>query len=376
MMRWTVPLVSVLVFAATGCKREEIQVYQAPKEAPAGAPAAAAGAAASPHGGAPAGGRVPWTVPDGWGTKASSSSMRIASYEVKADDGRSLDISVIPLGGQSGSLLENVNRWRNELKLAPVTEADLDAQVKPVLIGSTTGKLLNIVSEQATLEGKFRERTLAALLNLEGTTIFFKLRGEDRLAGENEPKFLAWLKSVQTDPSASAPASASAVAAPAAPSPIPPMVSSGTAGVPPPPATDVPKWDPPAHWKAGGQRPMRLATFEVPGGGGQVADLSISALGGSAGGLLANFNRWRTQQLGLSAATEADLPKICSQVPITGGTATVVDFSGEGEFQGTRMLAAIVSQADRTWFFKLTGSDAVVGPERENFLKFLKSVEF
>jgi hypothetical protein len=35
-----------------------------------------------------------------------------------------------------------------------------------------------------------------------------------------------------------------------------------------------------------------------------------------------------------------------------------------------------VSQADRTWFFKLTGSDAVVGPERENFLKFLKSVEF
>jgi hypothetical protein len=374
MIRWTVPLVSVLVLAASGCKREEIQVYQAPKDSPTGAPAAPAGTAANPHGAGPAGGRVPWIVPDGWNTKASTSSMRIASYEVKADDGRSLDISVIPLGGQSGSLLDNVNRWRNELKLAPIAEADLEAQVKPVAIGSTTGKLLNIVSEQPTLEGKFKERTLAALLNLEGTTIFFKLRGEDRLASENEPKFLAWLKSVQTDLPASAPAPAAA--APAAPNPIPPMVSSSTAGVPPPPATDVPQWTPPAHWKAGGQRPMRLATFEVPGGSGQVADLSISALGGSAGGLLANLNRWRTQQLGLPAATEADLPKITSQVPVNGGSATVVDFSGEGELKGTRMLAAIVSQADRTWFFKLTGPDAVVGPERENFVKFLKSVKF
>lgn len=374
MIRWTVPLVSVLVLAATGCKREEIQVYQAPKDSPTAAPAASAGAGANPHGAAPAGGKVPWTVPDGWNTKASTSSMRIASYEVKTDDGRSLDISVIPLGGQAGSLLDNVNRWRNELKLAPVTEAELDAQVKPVPIGATTGKLLNIVSEQPTIEGKLKERTLAALLNLEGTTIFFKLRGEDRLATENEPKFLAWLKSVQTEIPAASPAPAAA--APAAPNPIPPMVSSSTAGVPPPPATDVPQWSPPAHWKAGGQRPMRLATFEVPGGSGQVADLSISALGGSAGGLLANLNRWRTQQLGLPAATEADLPKITSQVPVSGGSATVVDFSGEGELKGTRMLAAIVSQADRTWFFKLTGPDAVVGPERENFVNFLKSVKF
>lgn len=373
MFRRTIPLLSALVLASLGCKREEIQVYQAPKDSPTPPVAAAhgGGGGADPHGGgATAAAKLPWVVPDGWNAKASS-GMRIASYEVKAADGRSVDISVVPLGGQSGSLLDNVNRWRNELKLAPITEAGLGTEVKGVPIGTTTGKLVNLVSEGANLEGKFKERTLAAILDLEGTTIFFKLRGEDQLATENEPKFRAWLQSVQT----SLPA-ANEAAASAAPNPIPPMASTSTAGVPPPPATAVPQWEPPAHWKAGGQRPMRLATFEVPGGKDQVADLSISALGGSAGGMLANINRWRTQQLGLSAATEADLPKISSEVPISGGKATLVDFAGEGELKGTRMLAAVVAQNDRTWFFKLTGPDAVVGAERENFVKFLKSVKF
>jgi hypothetical protein len=372
MFRRTIPLLSVLVIASLGCKREEIQVYQAPKDSPVPAVAPAPGGGADPHGGAAtASAKLPWVVPDGWTAKASS-GMRIASYEVKAADGRSVDISVVPLGGQSGSLLDNVNRWRNELKLAPITEASLDTEVKGVPIGTTTGKLVNLVSEGANLEGKFKERTLAAILDLEGTTIFFKLRGEAQLALENEPKFRAWLQSVQT----TIPSPTEAAAAPAAPNPSPPMTSSSTAGVPPPPATAVPQWEPPAHWKAGGQRPMRLATFEVPGGNNQVADLSISALGGSAGGMLANINRWRTQQLGLTAATEADLPKISSEVPVSGGKATLVDFAGEGELKGTRMLAAVVSQDDRTWFFKLTGPESVVGAERENFVKFLKSVKF
>ncbi len=373
MLRWSIPLLSAVSLAFLGCKREEVQVYQAPKDSPAPAPAmAAAGGAASPHGAAPvAGNRPPWTVPDGWSPKTGGSSMRVASYEVKTADGRSVDISVVPLGGQAGSLLDNVNRWRNELKLPPIAEAQLADAVRSVPIGATSGKYLNIVTEQPNPETKRKERTLAAIMDLGGTTIFFKLRGDDELAAENEPKFLSWLQSVQTGAPEAAPA-----AAVVTPNPIPPMVSSSTAGVPPPPATAVPQWEPPAHWKLGGQRPMRLATFEVPGANGLEADLSISALGGTAGGMLANINRWRTQQLGLPAATEADLPKISSQVPVSGGSATLVDFAGAGELEGTRMLAAVVSQSDRTWFFKLSGPDAVVGAERENFVKFLKSVKF
>ncbi len=370
MFRWHTPLLIAFALAPLGCKREEIQVYQAPKDAPTPATAVA-----SPHGDGQAPSAMakpPWVVPAGWSEKPNSGGMRIASYGVTAADGRSVDISVVPLGGQSGGELENLNRWRGQIGLGPVAEADLAAQSQPVPIGTLAGKLFEMVGDKPTLEGKYKARTAAAILSLSGTTVFFKMTGEDALVTENKPKFLEWLKTVQTG----AGGAMEPTAASASPTPIPPMVSSSTAGVPPPPATGVPQWEPPAHWKAGGPRPMRLASFTVPGADNKEADLSISALGGAAGGLLANINRWRTQQLGLAAATEADLPKLSSEVPVTGGSATVVDFAGDGELKGTRMLAAIVARNDRTWFFKLTGPEAVVGAEKENFVKFLKSVKF
>lgn len=286
--------------------------------------------------------------------------MRRASYGVTAADGRTIDISVVLLGAQAGSELDNVNRWRNELKLAPITEAELPAATQPVSIGTVPGKLYEMVSSGATLEGGFKERTLAATLSLAGSTVFFKLRGEDALALENKPKFLAWLKSVQTGPAQP-------------PAPAGDMASQPVA---PPPATGTPQWTPPAHWQAGGQRPMRLASFAIPNPAGDPADLSISALGGAAGGLLANINRWRQQQLGLPAATEADLATLAEKLTMDGSEATLVDFTGTGGFAGTRMLAAIVSRGDRTWFFKLTGDEKLLAAERENFVGFLKSVKF
>jgi hypothetical protein len=40
------------------------------------------------------------------------------------------------------------------------------------------------------------------------------------------------------------------------------------------------------------------------------------------------------------------------------------------------MLAAIVARPDRTWFYKMTGDNALVAAEREPFLKFLKSIKY
>ena len=41
-----------------------------------------------------------------------------------------------------------------------------------------------------------------------------------------------------------------------------------------------------------------------------------------------------------------------------------------------KKLAAIVSRPDRTWFYKLTGPTALVATERENFIRFVKSVKY
>lgn len=369
------PCLAVVVtasLAATGCKKEEIQVYRAPKDiASAGAVASgsvmpAAAPRATPDASAE---RPPWTVPDGWKEKPrDGTSMRIASYGVTAPDGRSVDISVVPLGPVAGSELDNVNRWRRELKLGEIGQADLGGLTASASIGTMAGKLYDMVGDQPTLDGKFKARTVAAILSTGGTTVFFKMIGEDALVTENKPKFLAWLKSVDTgDASPSSPSPT------AAPAPTIPTTPPGMAGpVSPPPSTDLPQWEVPDGWKPKAATTMRLASFVV----GADGDLSVVALGPAAGGTLANVNRWRSQ-LGLSALTDAELGAATTSVTLASGpTATVVEVTGEGQFAGRKTLAAIIARPDRTWFYKLSGESGLVTAEKERFVKFIKSVKY
>ena len=61
-------------------------------------------------------------------------------------------------------------------------------------------------------------------------------------------------------------------------------------------------WTVPDGWEAGKESSMRLASYNVPLSGGEVGDFSLVKLGGAAGGVLANLNRWRGQ-IGLEDAT-------------------------------------------------------------------------
>lgn len=363
--------------AGFGCKKEEIQVYQAPKDlvsAPAAAAAPSGSAStSSPSSARPSAGaeRPPWQVPQGWTEKPrEGSSMRIASYGVSAPDGRTVDISVVPLGPVAGSELDNVNRWRGQIGLAAITQADLDSQTAAVPIGGMTGKMYDMAGTQPTLDGKYKARIVAAVLNAGGTTVFFKMIGEDALVVENKPKFLAWLKSVDTgDSSSSSSPSSTGPASSTPPAAAPP----GMAGpVTPPPSTGLPQWEVPDGWKSVPASTMRLASFVVGAGG----DLSVVALGPAAGGTLANLNRWRGQ-MGLGPISEAEVGSATQAIPLQGGaTATLAEFAGEGNAAGRKMLAAIVARPDRTWFYKLTGDAALVTAEHDRFVKFVKSVKY
>lgn len=118
---------------------------------------------------------------------------------------------------------------------------------------------------------------------------------------------------------------------------------------------------------------MRLASFEIPGEGGAVGDLSISTLAAAGGALLPNVNRWRGQ-VKLGPTDEATLAKEAVAVTLKSGQAgTVVDLGAGGG--GTRILGAIVPDGDKVWFFKLTGPDTLVGKEREGYLRWVKSMQ-
>lgn len=133
-------------------------------------------------------------------------------------------------------------------------------------------------------------------------------------------------------------------------------------------------WTAPAAWKAKPGSAMRKGSYAIGAEGGPVADLAITAFPGDVGGDLANVNRW-LGQLGRPPVAAAELAAVLTPLPGAGVAMQVVDLAGGTAEAPLRMLGAIVPHQGATWFFKLTGPDAVVAPEKAAFLEFLKTVK-
>src|SRR5207248_5593257 len=115
-----------------------------------------------------------------------------------------------------------------------------------------------------------------------------------------------------------------------------------------------PSWDVPAGWRESLPGPPLLARFDISGDAGQ-AQVTVISLPRDAGGLLANVNRWRGQQLGLNAASESDLSQLVTPLDVMGGKAMLVDMNGQNPQTGkkVRLIPAIVPRAGQAWFYNL-----------------------
>lgn len=170
-------------------------------------------------------------------------------------------------------------------------------------------------------------------------------------------------------PKAPAPAAAAPGGTAAAPAAAPPGMAGEVAPPPTPPTGYT--WTLPAGWKETGASSMRLASFEVPLAEGGVGDCSIVRLGGQAGGLVANINRWRGQ-IGLAPTDEATL-----RAEMVAGKAPVGEFAAfklANPETGKGMLATMYMQTDATLFVKLTAPVAALDALMPTFLDFCASL--
>jgi len=139
------------------------------------------------------------------------------------------------------------------------------------------------------------------------------------------------------------------------------------------PSTELKKqirWKTPSGWKEQPPSAMRVGSFSIQNAAGQ-ADVSIVPLSGDSGGDLANINRWRGQ-IQLPALT-AETLKHESQTRVWGGHRMLwVDFSNADK----RITAAIYKEGGVSWFFKMTGDDAVVKGAQSAFEELLHSTDF
>ncbi len=133
------------------------------------------------------------TPPAGW-TPSEGSSMRAASFSIAGPDGTTADVSVVPIPGDSGSTLDNVNRWRSQLKLAPLTSADDPALGK--MEASPAGEIFtsHMTSSEPILNDK-KASLASAILKRPGMTWFFKITGDTVLVEANLEKFATFVRS-------------------------------------------------------------------------------------------------------------------------------------------------------------------------------------
>lgn len=343
---------SALFCLLLGCREAKIASYRVKKEATP-PPAAMPAAGGVPH--------LQWKAPPGW-QEQPAGGVRVASFLITADGGRKADMSVTQFPGAVGGDLANINRWRGQLQLPAITEAELSKQIKPLDLPLGQFQLTEMLSETPVLDGKFRARILGAWLKQADRTWFFKLSGDADLVNAQREAFEAFLRSVEFGPSAEVTAApdVSTAATPAAPL----SASAGRALT----------WTAPANWTAKPLGQMRKGSFSLPGANGGEGDLSIISFPGEAGGMAENLNRWRGQ-IHLDPLNPTDLASSAHTIANAGLRFTVVDYSGTSGTGPTRLLGAVLPLEKETYFFKLTGPEAVVAQHKDAFMDFLKTVK-
>jgi hypothetical protein len=363
-------LVITALAAIAGCNRsdDQITVYRIPKETqPESMPQPAAANNAAPS-------QVHWTAPSGW-EEQPASGFRKGSYLVRGADGKTADVSIISFPESAGGLLANVNRWRNQLKLPPVTnEAEATT---PMPVAGREMVFVDLVSAEPIEKTGSKTRILGGILPLPGETWFFKMMGPDELVEPQRDQFRQFLESVHAE--------AGPAPAEAAPPSQPMNANSGggNTNAPTPPPIQPPEGAPlqytlPPGWQEKPLTPMRLASFKAVAPNRKETDVSVVSLPGIAGGDLANVNRWRGQ-VNLGPIDEDTLAKTAEHVKVNGHDYLVVDLVSDARMgeqkEKQRILAAILDESDRSWFIKMTGEDAAVESQKSAFTDFLRSLK-
>jgi hypothetical protein len=143
-----------------------------------------------------------------------------------------------------------------------------------------------------------------------------------------------------------------------------------------PPATETAVATPP-NWEPQPLSQMRQASFLVKGDNGAIADVSFVSLGSAAGNVLENVNRW-LGQLGQPPITEQKLGEITQRLHTSLGDVAIVDLAGLPDnadpARDGRIIAAMVTTANATLFFKMRGNADLTETQKGEFIKWVGSV--
>jgi hypothetical protein len=134
-----------------------------------------------------------WEVPGGWKAEPPS-EMLLAKFSA-TDNAARAEITVSSFPGDVGGLLANVNRWRQQVKLAPIDETGLAQAVSQLEVPVGKGSLVDLNGTDAKTGQK--ARLVGVAVPHGGQTWFFKMLGDEPVVAREKDAFLKFVQSVK-----------------------------------------------------------------------------------------------------------------------------------------------------------------------------------
>jgi hypothetical protein len=259
-----------------------------------------------------------WDAPANW-KKTDGPAPRFAT--LKIDDIQpplEVTVSSLPLsaGDLSAYVLQNVNRWRGQMSLRPITQQRLAKESQ---------------------ELKLADRT-AVYVDLLGKLQSAGMSGARPMAGHPPIAQTSPRTGKQPEPNAN--------------------------------RADGIEFETPSGWQAGAKDAFSQVALET-GTGSEKIRTTFSALSAAASDLTSNINRWRAQ-VGLPPQEAEAIQSEVTPMDIGGSSGNYVELVGPEE----AILGAIVVHDDKAWFLKMRGPKAAAQAQRDKFGELLKSIRF
>jgi hypothetical protein len=138
---------------------------------------------------------IKYVKPDGWTDTGARGGFVpvLASFRVR-EGNQPPEVTVLPLGSMTGGLLDNVNRWRGQVRLEPITQAQLDKDPpRSVKVDELEGQYFDFLGPA----GLAQTRMLLVTVKRGEQTWYFKMLGPADVVARNKSKFESFVQSVK-----------------------------------------------------------------------------------------------------------------------------------------------------------------------------------
>jgi hypothetical protein len=130
-------------------------------------------------------------VPAGW-KEVAATTFLAAKYAIQGAGDAKAEMTVST--GIGGGVFSNVNRWRGQLGLAPMSESDFSKTAKPIETPTGKGTLVEMDGTDAKTGKKAR---LVGVIVPESGTWFYKLMGDPEVVAQQKDVFTKFIQTAK-----------------------------------------------------------------------------------------------------------------------------------------------------------------------------------